>query len=75
MAKLKKIPRVDFSLCMACSICVTACPFGCLDMALTGKDQYNKAYPDLIFPEECTGCGICAHECPFDAISMVIPPQ
>ncbi|MBN2659480.1 MAG: 4Fe-4S binding protein [Spirochaetales bacterium] len=71
MAKGKKLPMIDFGLCMACTVCVSACPFGCLELAVTGSDRYKKAYPGLPLPDSCTGCGICATECPVDAIIMV----
>ena len=67
----KTVPACIDNICMACRVCVIACPFGCLDMTRTGIDRYGKAYPELVSPETCTGCGICARECPVDAIEMV----
>lgn len=66
----KKIPYMDLKECMACRICVSSCPFSCLEECKLGVDAYNKAYPELIHPETCTGCGICAKSCPVDAVVM-----
>lgn len=66
-----KLPAINDKLCMACRICVSACPFGCLSDDRTGVDYFNKAYPRLASEETCTGCGICAKECPVGAITMV----
>jgi Pyruvate/2-oxoacid:ferredoxin oxidoreductase delta subunit len=66
----KQRPSFDYRSCMACRICVYACPFGCLDDTKTGIDRYGKAYPELVVPERCTGCSLCAKSCPLDAIAM-----
>ena len=71
MAKDKKIPSVNYKLCMACRVCITACPFSCLGADKTDVDSYGKAYPVLISPETCTGCGICAKACPVEVITML----
>ncbi|MBB6479631.1 4Fe-4S binding protein [Spirochaeta isovalerica] len=71
MADAKMIPMIDYGTCMACTVCVTSCPFGCLELSITDLDPYKKAYPDLLRRGSCTGCGICASECPVDAITMV----
>lgn len=63
-------PVVDYSLCMACTACVPACPFGCLAMERLGVDRYRKAYPELVKPDACTGCGLCARACPVDCIEL-----
>jgi Pyruvate/2-oxoacid:ferredoxin oxidoreductase delta subunit len=64
----KEKPVFSYRTCMACGICVTACPFGCLELARGGIDSSNKQYPELVRPRHCTGCGICAGECPFCAV-------
>lgn len=66
----KKFPTFDYGLCMACGICVQACPFSCLELRRTGLDVYRKAYPELARREDCTSCGICAFSCPVDAVRM-----
>lgn len=69
MAKGQK-PMVRYNRCMACGICVQACPFSCLDLSLLGKDKLNKAYPQLVFESRCTGCGICESACPLECIEL-----
>lgn len=66
-----KVPSFDYRLCMACSACAPACPFGCIEMSRTGMDRYRKAYPELAKPETCTGCGLCSRACPVECIAMV----
>lgn len=71
MAKTKLYPSIDYKKCMACRVCVTSCPFSCLDDVKTDVDSYGKAYPVLISKATCTSCGICAKECPIEVIVMV----
>ena len=66
----KKRPVFSYNRCMSCGVCVSACPFGCLDDTKTGIGRMSKRFPELSRPEDCTGCGICAGECPFNAIAM-----
>jgi heterodisulfide reductase subunit A-like polyferredoxin len=56
---------VDETLCSSCHTCVTACPFGAIEMVTT-KD------PPIAFVTEakCKGCGTCAAACPSNAITM-----
>ena len=70
MPKVKQLPIIDYSLCMACRICISACPFSCLEETKTDVDRYVKAYPQLEQEESCTGCGICAKVCPVEVIEM-----
>jgi NAD-dependent dihydropyrimidine dehydrogenase PreA subunit len=72
MAEKKKIPIVDYKLCMACMVCITACPFSCLEAKRMDIDSYGKAYPVLMRPGNCTGCGICEKSCPVDVIRMEV---
>ena len=72
MVKEKKIPSIDYKMCMSCCVCISSCPFSCLDSVKTDVDKYKKAYPEMISIETCTGCGICAKSCPVDVITMVI---
>ncbi|MBI9102059.1 MAG: 4Fe-4S binding protein [Spirochaetales bacterium] len=73
MADKNKRPIVNIKECMACRICVSTCPFSCLQESRTGLDRYNKAYPELLSPDTCTACGLCARACPVDAITMNVP--
>jgi Pyruvate/2-oxoacid:ferredoxin oxidoreductase delta subunit len=69
MAKGQK-PKVRYNRCMACGICVQACPFSCLELTYVGVDALHKAYPKLRNAESCTGCAICESNCPMECISM-----
>lgn len=66
----KGIAHVDYLSCMACGICVQACPFGFLTLDKTDVDSLRKAYPLLIPDHRCTGCGLCASACPVESISL-----
>ncbi|ODS41953.1 MAG: hypothetical protein MSIBF_00935 [Candidatus Altiarchaeales archaeon IMC4] len=56
-------PVVDFKKCVACGICWTFCPEGCIHKRKDGKFESDLDY--------CKGCGICAEECPKKVIEMV----
>lgn len=49
--------------CIACKLCVLACPEGCI----TGSEK-NTFICDYSF---CKGCGICALICPKKDIVMI----
>jgi ferredoxin len=67
-------PRIDIKACMSCSICIDACPAGCLELSgATGKDPHGHPY--LADEKKCIACGYCADECPVMAITMTAPQQ
>lgn len=49
--------------CIACKLCVTACPEGCI----TGNEK-NTYICDYSY---CKGCGLCAVICPKKDIVMI----
>lgn len=63
-------PTVDYTKCMACGVCVQACPFSCLDLIDTTRDKYKKAYPELTEKDRCTGCKLCEKQCPLACIMV-----
>lgn len=67
--KEKKLPIFDYSMCIACGICVTACPISVLELDKIDVDCYKTAFPSLV-SDKCLGCGICVKSCPMDAISF-----
>ncbi|MFO7911816.1 MAG: 4Fe-4S binding protein [Desulfotignum sp.] len=62
-------PYFNLDLCMACSICVEACPANALDITLQ-KVKDLHPYPFLIREAQCMGCGFCARACPVDAVTL-----
>ncbi|RLA72789.1 MAG: NADH-quinone oxidoreductase subunit I, partial [Epsilonproteobacteria bacterium] len=66
--------REDESIaCVACFMCATACPSGCIFIEATeredGKDEkMPKRF--AIDTLECVFCGYCVEACPRDAIRM-----
>jgi ferredoxin len=66
-------PVIDSVSCMSCTICLDACPVGCLAQERTGDAGDFHARPYLKDAKACIGCGFCALECPVDAIVMSIP--
>lgn len=66
-------PDVILQNCLACCICVDACPVGCLVMSELPKSKGVDAFPYLKETKACIGCGFCSRECPADAIVMRKP--
>lgn len=66
----KRLPLVDYALCIACGSCLPACPFSCLELSRLGLDAYRTAFPELARPEDCTACALCAKACPVECIAM-----
>lgn len=67
-----KKPVFSTKTCMACGICVDACPVGCIVFGLPSKKD-KTAYPELINTGACLSCGFCARECPVEAIELMPP--
>jgi len=68
-------PSVILENCMACVICVDACPVGCLAMSELPRKKGVDAYPYLKDAKACVGCGFCSRECPADALLMMKPAK
>jgi electron transport complex protein RnfB len=73
MAKDKGKPVFNYEECVACTSCMEACPFECIEMTKQGvnKRYKTKAYPHLVKVEECTGCELCSKQCPVDSITLM----
>ena len=56
------IPEIDNSKCSFCGVCITACPFGALNIN-EDKLRLNEV--------ACKGCGLCQPACPTGAIQMI----
>lgn len=61
--------KIDTERCKGCSLCVWACPKGCLSISTfsNSKGFFPAKTGDL---SQCSGCTICAIICP-DAIIEV----
>jgi len=66
MARSAFRAAVDDDLCIACAICLDACPFGALSL----PDDVVEV--DL---SRCMGCGLCVPSCPSEALSLLRKPQ
>ena len=75
MTKRSEWPKPDALLkaCIACAICVDACPVGCLAMSDVPRDKGVDAFPYLKDSKACIGCGFCSKACPADALVMKKP--
>jgi formate hydrogenlyase subunit 6/NADH:ubiquinone oxidoreductase subunit I len=63
-------PVFNNQRCMGCTICVEACPTGCIELQMHRGDRQTIRYPHLQKARNCIGCAFCVEECPVDAISM-----
>jgi len=65
----EKLPSFKYEDCVACGICVQACPISALTLSKTDFDSFRKAYPALS-DRPCNGCTLCEKSCPMGAIDM-----
>ena len=56
---------IDESLCIACQMCITVCPLGCITYTPFAK----------IDDSVCIRCGSCSGICPSSAIGWWLEPQ
>jgi electron transport complex protein RnfB len=63
-------PAFDPVRCMACTICVEACPTGCIDLKPDRGNRETIRRPYLKNWRDCIACTFCAAECPVEAITM-----
>lgn len=66
----KMFPRFTREVCMACTMCVDACPKNALDIQVMNSINGFRLYPYLRDENECSSCGSCQQECPVNALSM-----
>ena len=57
---MKKLAVVDRGICVACGVCVKACPKGAISV-------YRGCYAQ-VEESKCVGCGLCARACPAGCI-------
>lgn len=63
-------PVVNARQCSACSICVDACRFGCLEITYPKFKGDLQVNAHLVNSPKCVGCGLCQSLCPLEAIHM-----
>jgi len=61
---------IEVDRCKGCSLCITACPHGCLELEETLVNRLGYHPVRLTNPATCTSCVICARVCP-DAVFTV----
>lgn len=61
--------------CVACNICVQACPVSVIGTEVRMGKVGLTRYPLLADPKHCIGCAACAVECPVDVIHMTVPGE
>lgn len=67
---MKKRPAFNYSSCIACGICFSACPVSCIELSAVGALGGSEAFPELARPDSCLSCGLCERSCPMDAITL-----
>lgn len=59
---MKKLAVPDKNICVACGVCLKACPRGAISI-------YRGCFA-RVEPEKCVGCGLCAKACPAGCIAI-----
>ena len=59
---MKKIAVPEKKICVACGVCLKACPRGAISI-------YRGCYA-MVEAAKCVGCGLCARACPAGCICV-----
>ena len=59
---MKKLAVPDRKVCVACGVCMKACPKGAISI-------YKGCFAQ-VDAEKCVGCGLCSKACPAGCISI-----
>ena len=59
---MKKLAIPDKNICVACGVCLKACPREAISI-------YRGCFARIV-PEKCVGCGLCAKACPAGCITI-----
>ena len=59
---MKKLAAADKNICVACGVCMKACPRGAISIFKGCYAQVEEA--------RCVVCGLCAKACPAGCIEM-----
>ena len=57
---MKKIAVIDQNVCVACGVCMKACPRDAISI-------YRGCYA-VVEKDKCVGCGLCSKHCPAGCI-------
>lgn len=57
---MKKMADIDQKICVACGVCMKACPRNAISI-------YRGCYA-VVDEEKCVGCGLCGKHCPAGCI-------
>ena len=70
-----RVPKVRYSKCTGCGVCVDVCPRSLIDLYDASEEIFvmckshdKGAQVKKICEVGCISCGICERTCPFDAI-------
>ena len=58
---MKKIAVLDQTVCVACGVCMKACPREAVSI--------HRGCYAVVDGKKCVGCGLCAKACPAGCIS------
>ena len=59
---MKKTAMIDRKVCVACGVCMKACPKGAISI-------YKGCFAQVA-ESKCVGCGLCAKACPAGCIAI-----
>ena len=59
---MKKLAFVDQKTCVACGVCMKACPKGAISI-------YRGCHA-VVDEGKCVGCGLCVKACPAGCITL-----
>ena len=59
---MRKAANVDRKICVACGVCMKACPKGAISI--------HRGCHAMVDEVKCVGCGLCARACPASCIAV-----
>lgn len=68
--RYRGIIEVDPAICTACRLCESACPIGCIFIAIERRDKVRGMTEIAVDVGKCMFCGLCLEPCPTGAIRM-----
>jgi len=66
----KFTPHIDRKICIACTMCVEACPAGALTLEVKNGPAGFRRYPSHDRNGRCVGCRACEQICLSEAIRI-----